>query len=408
MIKQTWNISSGEKLRILRLHESATKNLYLIKEQEINPQDNENIVYSRDEKDPNRYYIFQKEAVGGVKPIDWNLEYTIIGDNPDEGAFIAEAVEVDSENRPLKFRLLKDRPLPYFDLDNPEYNQFKFAAKKERDGSLQHYWNYDPLTAKSLINKPEAGLNYFAVILVKDGRERFAVVPIQVNATNNWRYEYDDEIMYADIKKGQVVELVPRKNVIYDPKTNWWFGFALGSTFPFYDVYRYLPKDTPTPQEIPGEETKIETPKPINFGDNFPNNVSYPDKESVFEKPEYSQFQKFIKGNDLSKFTFLIQASASKCAAGTMEAKGGTRWENDTTTYPDVKVDPNADKNDVGNLNLTKARAQHFKDFLIENNPELKNAKFEVVAQGSLGTCGTKLEQRKNRKVLLTIQKTTN
>ena len=34
MIKQTWNINSEEKLRILNLHESATKNLYLLKEQE--------------------------------------------------------------------------------------------------------------------------------------------------------------------------------------------------------------------------------------------------------------------------------------------------------------------------------------------------------------------------------------
>jgi hypothetical protein len=34
MIKQTWNISSSEKERILRLHKSATQNQYLIKEQE--------------------------------------------------------------------------------------------------------------------------------------------------------------------------------------------------------------------------------------------------------------------------------------------------------------------------------------------------------------------------------------
>lgn len=33
MIKQTWNISEDEKNRILNLHESATKNLYIIKEQ---------------------------------------------------------------------------------------------------------------------------------------------------------------------------------------------------------------------------------------------------------------------------------------------------------------------------------------------------------------------------------------
>ena len=33
MIKQTWNIDNEERIRILNLHESATKNLYLLKEQ---------------------------------------------------------------------------------------------------------------------------------------------------------------------------------------------------------------------------------------------------------------------------------------------------------------------------------------------------------------------------------------
>ena len=33
MIKQSWNISSEEKCRILNIHETATKKLYLINEQ---------------------------------------------------------------------------------------------------------------------------------------------------------------------------------------------------------------------------------------------------------------------------------------------------------------------------------------------------------------------------------------
>jgi outer membrane protein OmpA-like peptidoglycan-associated protein len=42
MIKQTWNISEEEKFRILNLHESATKNLYLLKEQVQGGQEGEN------------------------------------------------------------------------------------------------------------------------------------------------------------------------------------------------------------------------------------------------------------------------------------------------------------------------------------------------------------------------------
>ena len=100
---------------------------------------------------------------------------------------------------------------------------------------------------------------------------------------------------------------------------------------------------------------------------------------------------------------FRIQSSASKCKAGTVESQGTVNWKDDKTTYPDVAVDPKADTKDVGNLNLTKARAQHLKDFLIQNLPELKNVKFEVIAQGSKGTCGTEEENAKNRVVALTI-----
>jgi hypothetical protein len=34
MIKQTWEVSNEERNRILSLHESATKNLYLMSEQQ--------------------------------------------------------------------------------------------------------------------------------------------------------------------------------------------------------------------------------------------------------------------------------------------------------------------------------------------------------------------------------------
>ena len=35
MIKQSWNIEEGEKLRILNLHESATKSLYLAEQKSV-------------------------------------------------------------------------------------------------------------------------------------------------------------------------------------------------------------------------------------------------------------------------------------------------------------------------------------------------------------------------------------
>jgi hypothetical protein len=46
MIKQIWDISDDEKNRILNLHESATKNLYLINEQQTKPIKQFNITNS--------------------------------------------------------------------------------------------------------------------------------------------------------------------------------------------------------------------------------------------------------------------------------------------------------------------------------------------------------------------------
>ena len=108
----------------------------------------------------------------------------------------------------------------------------------------------------------------------------------------------------------------------------------------------------------------------------------------------------------MSKFVFVIESSASKCTAGYKEANSAEgKWSDDKDNYPDVVIDSDADKNDLGNLNLTKARAQNLKNFLIANLPKLKNSKFEVIAQGSKGICGTEEENRKYRQVNLTVRK---
>ena len=55
-------------------------------------------------------------------------------------------------------------------------------------------------------------------------------------------------------------------------------------------------------------------------------------------------------------------------------------------------------------LNLTKARAQNLKNFLVANVPKLKDAKFRVIAQGSKGDkCGTEEENKEFRRVDLTV-----
>ncbi len=57
MIKQTWNINADERVRILKLHENATKNLYLISEQNPVQGPSPHVVMGQDVN--YRYYVSQ-------------------------------------------------------------------------------------------------------------------------------------------------------------------------------------------------------------------------------------------------------------------------------------------------------------------------------------------------------------
>ena len=396
MIKQTWNINEDEKLRILNLHESATKNLYLIKEQEILGKDNQNAIRSNDKNDKFTYLVFQPKTSTGVVNIDWNEPYVVVADD-ERNAYVAQVVETDAKNRPIKFKVELDRPLPVWEPRDVRRNEFKFSLVKTGDKSYKINMDYDAKTKNSLVYK-DAQYTYYAVIY---GTNIIVAPVLNVRPVNNWDYTYEQEgvIDFNSLEENAQVEIIPRYSVFVLGKL--YFGLTVISTFGFYE----LPKrrETPPPPPPPPPPIIIPPPPPSNLGDNFGDNISFP-SENIKNNPNYLSIVKFVKGNkDISKYVFRIQSSASKCKAGTVESQGTVNWKDDKTTYPDVAVDPKADTKDVGNLNLTKARAQHLKDFLIQNLPELKNVKFEVIAQGSKGTCGTEEENAKNRVVALTI-----
>lgn len=396
MIKQTWNINEDEKLRILNLHESATKNLYLIKEQEILGKDNQNAIRSNDKNDKFTYLVFQPQTSTRVTNIDWNEPYIVVADD-EINAYVAQVVEKDAKNRPIKFKVELDRPLPVWEPIDVRGNEFKFSLVKTGDERYKMNMDYDVKTKNSLVYK-DAQYTYYAVIY----RKNIVVVPVlNVRPTSNWNYTYEQEgvIDFNSLEENTQVEIIPRYNVFVLGKL--FFGLVVITTFGSYQLPKG--KETPPPPPPPPPPIIIPPPPPSNLGDNFGDNISFP-SENIKNNPNYLSIVKFVKGNkDISKYVFRIQSSASKCKAGTVESQGTVNWKDDKTTYPDVAVDPKADTKDVGNLNLTKARAQHLKDFLIQNLPELKNVKFEVIAQGSKGTCGTEEENAKNRVVALTI-----
>ena len=80
MIKQTWEISNDERNRILSLHESATKNFYLMSEQDSSVQGVKKVF----EIDENyTYWLSQVSYSRGGGYVDWTKNYFIFAKMSD-------------------------------------------------------------------------------------------------------------------------------------------------------------------------------------------------------------------------------------------------------------------------------------------------------------------------------------
>jgi hypothetical protein len=399
MIKQDWNISLDERVRILYLHENATKNLYRLSEQTspVSGPGNQNTVLDQDE---NYIYVIS-QALDSVQGdyIVWTKPYFVYALTPEVN-YQCKITSKDEKGRPTAVEVLKDKPLP--DLTK---NEFQFAMVKPSKKESQSYYEFgNEITKNAFFYRgvQSTGVlednRYFAVTWY-NGRA-ITVKVTQEGPTLRWTFENQDTINFNDLEVGSKTLFNPVKDVFVTNKGAY-FSLIVPTIYTSYPVS--IGKSQPEkPNEIPPKKTP--PPQPVPLGDKFMDNVSMPTADDILKDPKFIEFKKFVEGNDMSKFIFDIQSSASKCSAGFKESnKSNGKWSEDKSTYPDVTVDPQADKNDLGNLNLTKARAQNLKNFLITNLPNLKNAKFRVIAQGSKGTCGTEEENQKLRRVDLTV-----
>jgi len=364
MIKQTWNISSEERVRILQLHENATKRLYLLNEQApVQGPGSPNVVLDQDENFV--YFLSQPSFSVGADYIDWSKDYFVYASD-GETSYQCEITEKDEKGRPMKVQVLKDKPLVNMDRGEFLFNMIK-QGRKDFD---YNYGNEMTKNSFLFIRKEESGVptreRYFGVVY---NAKPVTVVITNEGPSSGWGYSQNNNFIDFD-------ELEVGSSTLFDPR-----------------------KKKPVPVIPP-------PPQPVPLGDKFGDNISTPTSDAILNDPKFIEFKKFVDGNDMTKFVFDIQSSASKCTAGFKESnKANGKWSDDKSEYPDVTVDPQADKNDLGNLNLTKARAQNLKNFLIANLPKLKDAKFRVVAQGSKGKCGTEEENQKLRRVDLTVTK---
>jgi len=411
MIKQTWEISNEERNRILSLHESATKNLYLMSEQgdeSVLYDGGASTIYDQDEN--YKYYISQPNYSDIGDYLDWNRKYYVLATNSNGTSFKCNFSK-DEKGFPMDIKVLVDKPLPILSAD-PSRNQFQLGLTK----LSKKNWDYtrgNEITKNAYIEgettkgamdtQLPTGNEIYAVFFERAGRPTTVVV----SEENSGRFKADYDINFLELKIGSTTLFNPWTEGFYIPgreKIIMRFSLYLPTqhnSYPlrpeFFNPGR-TPEDTPDPIPNP--------PQPVSLGDKFANNISQPNRDAILNDPNFVEFKKFVEGNDMSKFVFVIESSASKCAAGYKEANSANgKWSDDKDNYPDVVVADSADKNDLGNLNLTKARAQNLKNFLITNLPKLKNSKFEVIAQGSIGICGTEAENQKYRKVNLDVRK---
>ncbi len=390
---QTWNINAEERVRILRLHENATKNLYLISEQEPVQGPSKDLVLSQDENYV--YFLSQPNVAVTADYVDWNRQYFVYASD-GETSYQTTITSKDEKNRPTKVEVLKDKILP--DMRKNEF-LFKMIKLPKKDG----YYDYSPgneITKNAFLYQEQEASGF------KINRRYFAVTwyngkPLTVAiSVEGGQYGKENVINYDDLEVGSQTLFNPYTDVFYGKKIGY-FSLILPTLVTSYPIgigneKPQDPGDKPKPIPVP--------PKPVPLGDKFKDNISTPTVDAILKDPNFIEFKKFVEGNDMSKFVFDIQSSASKCTAGNKEANPANgKWSEDKDTYPDVTVDSQADMKDLGNLNLTKARGQNLKNFLVTNLPKLKDAKFRVIAQGSKGKCGTETENAQLRKVDLTV-----
>jgi hypothetical protein len=362
-------------------------------------------IYDQDEN--YKYYISQPNYGDIGDYLDWNRKYYVLATNSNGTSFKCDFSR-DEKGFPMDIKVLVDKPLPILSAD-PSRNQFQLGLIKVSKKN----WDYtrgNEITKNAYIERETTkgamdtqlptGNEIYAVFYERAGKPTTVVVAEE----NSGKFKADYDINFLELKIGSKTLFNPWTEGFYVPgreKIIARFSLYLPT---LYNSYPLSPEFF-NPNEIPPIETP-NPPQPVSLGDKFANNISQPNRDAILNDPKFIEFKKFVEGNDMTKFVFVIESSASKCAAGYKEANSANgKWSDDKDNYPDVVVADSADKNDLGNLNLTKARAQNLKNFLITNLPKLKNSKFEVIAQGSIGICGTEAENQKYRKVNLDVRK---
>jgi outer membrane protein OmpA-like peptidoglycan-associated protein len=291
MIKQTWEISNEERNRILSLHESATKNHYLMSE-----QGDESLVYDGagastiyDQDENYKYYISQPNYSDIGNYLDWKRKYYVLATNSNGTSFKCD-FSTDEKGYPMDIKVLVDKPLPILSAD-PSRNQFQLGlikvSKKNWDYTrgneiTKNAYIEEETTRGAMDTQLGTGNEIYAVFLERDGRPTTVVVAEE----NSGRFKADYDINFLELKIGSTTLFNPWNEGFYIPgreKIIIRFSLYLPTLHNSYPI----PPDffkVPTPSKKPEfEEIKLDIQSPFEF-----------DKITLTPEAEI-EFKKFIE-----------------------------------------------------------------------------------------------------------------
>jgi hypothetical protein len=338
MIKQTWEISNEERNRILSLHESATKNHYLMSE-----QGDESVVYAGtgastiyDQDENYRYYISQPNYGDIGNYVDWNRKYYVLATNSNGTSFKCD-FSTDEKGLPMDIKVLVDKPLPILSAD-PSRNQFQLGllkvSKKNWDYTrgneiTQNAYIEEETTPGAMDTQLGTGKEIYAVFFERDGRPTTVVVA----EDNSGRMNLDYDINFFELKIGSITLFNPWTEGFYVPgreKIIMRFGLFLPTLHNSYPI----PPEFFNPNKIP----PVEIPKITTFDIESPFEF---DKTDLTPEAEKS-FIEFIE--NIKKFYSKISGDVT------------------VTTSASIDSDPSAKAQ--YNMELSKRRAQTIIDRL--------------------------------------------
>lgn len=413
MIKYNWNVTHEERERIIKLHESATKNLYIIKEQD----ENESIYYKIGAtnliiKGGKLYSASFDRKTGVYVPIEelsiapsLRIESGSVVDNDEssrQSSLLGPATDRSSQaETPMKQQYDLIQPIPYVTMGYQGTNkvpQLVFITVRESKKIPEnHEVSEDGVmtlnkTCIKINNKKYYYLYAYPSIFgtpVGGSANKGETKTLYFCLTSDRGLKF---VVSDNFKEGESTDPKLQIGLEYTNK-----GKIVNSTGPY--------NTTEEAQSNCGQT--VEVPNVIPFEESFANNISNPDVTKPSIANAINNLRQYLKSGGKIK-SLKIVASASRVPAGSVENNPSNGKWKDNKNYDNQVKGNNDDK--TGNLQLTKARAYNLYLKLLELIPELKNIPIELEGLGSQGDAWDNVDAnaekyRRHRKVNLIINR---